>query len=642
MAAAASEKFAFQAETKQLLHLVVHSLYTNKEVFLRELISNASDALDKFRLESLTNEDIAADGHEPEIRLDADGQARTLTVSDNGIGMSRDEVIENLGTIAKSGTRELLGKLKEAKKSDLPELIGQFGVGFYSAFMVADSVEVVTRKVGEPGATLWKSTGGEDFEIGDGERENHGTTIKLHLKPADDEDAMADFTEEWTIERIVKRYSDFVRYPVKMQVEREEKKEDSEESIKTIEDRTLNSMKPIWTRPASEVTEEEYTEFYKHVTHDWTEPLHHERFKAEGTREYEALLFVPGRAPFDLYYPNAEFGLQLYAKRVLILEKTDDLLPRYMRFIRGVIDASDLPLNVSREMLQESRDVRAIRRWLTKKSIDMLGSLQRKDEGKYRKLWHEFGAALKEGVGSDWENKGKLAKLLLFPSSNDPEKLTTLHDYVTRMKAGQEEIYYITGESREVLENAPQLEAFREKGYEVLYMTDPVDELMVGSLTDFEEKKLKSVGKGDVELGTDEEKKEAEEKLKGKKESYSSLLDAVKGRLDEHVKEVRLSKRLTASPACLASDETDMSPQMERLMRMSDKTAPTVKRILELNPDHDIVKKLQERFEANKEDDAVANFSHLLFDYALLAEGSPLRDPVGFNKRLAELMVQTI
>src|SRR5687767_4813724 len=434
--AAQVETYQFQAETKQLLDIMIHSLYTTKEIFLRELISNASDALDRLGFESLTKPELTAEDSTKEIRLEVDGDARTLTISDSGIGMSHDEVIEHIGTIARSGTRELREKMREgASTSVLEELIGQFGVGFYSAFMVADRVTLLTRRAGEERATRWESTGDGQYTVSDAEKPTRGTSITLQLKPVDHENGIEDYTDKWTLGQIVKRHSDFVNYPIR------------------LEDEVLNSMKPLWTRPASEVTESEYEEFYKHISHDFSGPLHHFTARAEGLLEYQALVFFPSTAPYDLFYQEFESGLRLYAKGVLIMEHCPDLLPHYLRFLKGLVDSENLPLNISRQMLQQDRQITQIRKWLTKKSLDALQHLFDKEPEKYLELWKQFGRALKEGAATDYDNKDRLVSLLLFQSSNDAEKLTTLKDYVTRMPAEQSEIFYLTGESRTVVEN---------------------------------------------------------------------------------------------------------------------------------------------------------------------------------------------
>lgn len=646
---ASAETFQFQAETKQLLDLVINSLYTHKEIFLRELISNASDAIDKLRFEALTKPELLEDGSQFEIRLEADKQNRTLTISDNGIGMSRDEVIANIGTIARSGTKEFREKLKNASSDNgLAELIGQFGVGFYSAFMAADKVTLVTRRAGEKEAVLWESVGDGQYTLTTAERSKRGTSITLHLKAVDSEAGIEDYTDTWTLSNIVKRYSDFVGYPIVTREEREEVERDEDGNPKkdgkketVIEDKILNSMKPIWTRPQSEVTESEYAEFYKHISRDWQEPLKNISLRAEGRIEYQALLFIPSKAPFDLYYHGSEWGIRLYAKRILIMEKCEELIPRYLRFIKGIVDSADLPLNISRQTLQQDRHITQIRKWLTKKVLDTLKEIQEKDEEKYLQIWKEFGSSIKEGVSSDFENKDKVISLLLFESSNDKEKLTSLKDYVSRMKEDQKEIFYLTGESRTVVENSPHLEAFREKGYEVLYLVDTVDELVADSLHEFEGKALKSIGKGTVELGSEEEKQKAKQEIEEKQKQSANLLEFIQKKLDVDIKEVRLSNRLTSSPVCLVGAEHDYSPQLERLLRQA-KNMPKQKRIMELNPKHDIFNKMQERYEKDKEDPLLGDYSELLLGYALLAEGSELPNPSRFNQLVVNLMTKNL
>jgi len=644
-----TETFAFQAETTQLLDLMIHSLYTNKDIFLRELISNASDALDRLRFEAVTHPDLLADNETLEIRLEADKTARTLTIHDTGIGMSRDEIMSNIGTIAKSGTRALLDQIKAEGKSDemLGELIGRFGVGFYSAFMVADQVSLVTRRAGADTATQWESSGDGQYTLTPAEKEQRGTSITLHLKPVDPDGGIEDFTESWVLSRIVKRYSDFVNYPIKHKEEREEVERDENGMPKpdgnttiVVEDKTLNSMRPIWTRPQSEVTEEEYAEFYKHIAHDWEAPLKHMAFKAEGRFEFQGLIYMPARAPFDLYYHAAEYGLQLYAQRVMIMDQCEELLPRYLRFLKGVVDSADLPLNISRQRLQQDRHITQIRSWLVRRVLDTLTTMHKEDNETYLKFWEQFGRTLKEGVGSDFDNKDTLIALLLFPSSQDAEQLTTLQAYVDRMPPDQTEIFYITGESRHMVEHSPHLEAFKAKNYEVLFLLDPVDELAMQSLTEFDGKKLRSVGKGTVQLGSDEEKEQAEQALKEQAEGYSSLLELLQNKLTENVKEVRLSTRLTESPVCLVGAEHDYSPQLERLMRQSDLQGPKQRRIMELNPTHPILDKMQAQFDQDKASPVLDDYAQLLLGYGLLAEGSELHDPVKFTQLVADLMVK--
>jgi molecular chaperone HtpG len=644
------ETLAFQAETKQLLDLMIHSLYSNKEIFLRELISNSSDALDRLRFEALTKPELMEGDENLEIRLEADRQNRTLTIHDNGIGMSRDEVINNIGTIAKSGTRELVNRLKEGEsKQTIAELIGQFGVGFYSSFMAAERVELVTRRAGETAATRWESTGDGTYKIQDAEKPGRGTTIKLHLKPEDRENGMDEFSDRWVISRIVRRYSDFVSYPIKLTAEKDpeiedlaKEKETGEKPKMPLEEKTLNSMKPIWTMPQAEVTKEQYNDFYRHVSNDWTEPLKVISYKAEGRVEYQALLFVPAQAPYDLYYVASKPGLQLYVKRIQIMEKCEDLLPHYLRFVRGVVDSPDLALNVSREMLQQDRFITLMKKGLTKKLLDVFTEMKEKEYDTYLKFWKEFGRAIKEGVSADYENKEKLLELLVFESSNDPEKLTSLKDYVSRMKEDQKEIFYLPGESRAQVETSPHLEAIRDKGYEVLYLVDTVDELLTQSLNEYDGKKLKSVGKGTVNLGNEEEKKQTEEELKVKEEEMKPLLESLQKKLDEWVKQVRLTNRLTNSPVCLVGAEHDYSPQLEKLLQKGKGGGPKQRRIMELNPKHEMVAKLKQRFDANQNDPIFEEYAQLLFGAGLLAEGGELPEPVKFNRAVAELMTRAI
>lgn len=635
-----AEAIQFEAETKQLLDLVINSLYTNKEIFLRELISNASDAIDRLRFEALTNPDLLGEDEKFEIRLDTDPAARTLTITDNGIGMSREEVMANIGTIAKSGTRELREKVQEGQsQAVLAELIGQFGVGFYSSFMVADKVTLVTRRAGGEGATRWESVGDGYYRIGEADWPKRGTSITLHLKPADPENGIEDFTDKWILSRIIKKYSDFIAYPIVYKDEREEQEKDEigmpkkgAEVTIVVEDKVLNSMKPIWTRPQSEVTETEYAEFYRHTSHDWTEPFKTIALRAEGRWEYQALLFIPAKAPYDLYYHASVAGLRLYAKKVMIVEHCEDLLPRYLRFIKGVVDSADLPLNISRQMLQQDRHIAQIRKWLTKKVLDELSEIHEKEPDKYLEFWKEFGRAIKEGVSSDFDNKDKIISLLLFESSHDAEKLTTLKDYLARMPEGQDHIYYLTGETREVVDNSPVLEAFKEKGCEVLYLVEPVDELVVQYLTEYEGKKLKSAGKGRAKLDG-----ESEESLKQVEQECSGLLESIQKKLDQHVKQVRLTNRLTKSPGCLVVEEHDYSPQLERLLQQRKQ-----RRVLELNPNHPMFAKMRDIYQADHDDPRLGSCAELLLGYAALAEGSPLPDPVEFNRLLAELITQSL
>ena len=640
--ATAQDSFQFQAETTQLLHLMIHSLYTQREIFLRELISNASDALDKLRFEALTNTELVPDGHKYEIRLKPDVSNKTLTISDTGIGMSRQDLIDHIGTIARSGTQEMRKRMQESQSGEaVADLIGQFGVGFYSAFMVADKVTIITRRAGEATATQWESAGDGSYTLAEAEKASSGTDIILQLKKPDAENGIEDYTDRWKLSMIVHKYSDFIPYPIIYEGPPQEPGEPEDKEIK-IETKTLNSQKPLWTRRRAEVSDSDYNDFYKHVANDWTEPLKVLPLKAEGTFELEALLFIPAQAPHDLFYHGSEAGLKLYAKRVMVMDKCEEVLPRYLRFVKGVVDSSDLPLNISRQRLQQDRHITQIRKWLTKKLLEALAELKEKESEKYLKFWGQFGRAMKEGVSSDYENKDKILPLLLFESSHDAKELTTLGDYVGRMKPEQKEILYLTGESRKVIENSPHLESVRQKGYEVLYLSDPVDELMVQSLHEFQEHKLKSVTKGRVELGTDEEKKQTEEQMKQKEEEYKSFLEACQKKLDEYVKQIRVSSRLVDSPACLVTEEHEYSPHLERLLQKGKGGGPKQRRIMELNPNHPIVQKLHDRFKANSDDATLGDAIELLFELALVAEGSEIADPVRLNRLTLDLLQKAV
>jgi molecular chaperone HtpG len=630
----------FQAEARQVLDLMIHSLYTNKDIFLRELISNASDALDRLRVESLTNENLLGKDDLFEINVESDSEARTVTVHDSGIGMSREEVITHIGTIAKSGTKELLDSLKDKSNELAQKMIGQFGVGFYAGFMVADKVSLLTRRAGEDKATLWESKGDGEYTISEGDKFRRGTSITLHLKPIDQESGLEDFTEEYVLRRIIKQYSDFVSYPITLKALG--KKDDDKDDKKDVDSKPINSMKPIWARPESEITEADYTEFYKHISHDWNEPMKHFSFKAEGRIEYQSLLYLPSEAPMDLFFDNGKFGLQLYVRKVLIMESCEELLPRYLRFVKGMVDSSDLPLNISRQRLQEDRHIAQIRKWITKKVIDALSDMLKNEKEDYEKLWGHFGRVLKEGVSFDFENKDKLTPLLLFDSSADADKMTTLAEYIERMKPDQSDIFYLTGDSREAIASSPHLEAFTAKEIEVLFLSDPIDEMAVQALGEFQEKKLKSIGKGTVSLGSEEEQNQARKDLNARQVEYLDLMTLLKARLDNFVKEVRLTNRLTDSPACLVVADEDMSPQLEKILQMQGGAPPKQMRIMELNPDHDIVKKLKARVDANKDDDALDDFAELLFGGALLAEGSELKDSNRFSQALSNLMTSNL
>jgi molecular chaperone HtpG len=632
------ESFEFQAEARQLLQLVVHSIYSNKDIFLRELISNASDALDKLRLEAFLDKDLQADTSDLHIEIEVDRERRTLTVRDNGIGMSRDEVVQVIGTIAKSGTAELLRKMKESQDAGAAnELIGQFGVGFYSSFMVADKVTLLTRRAGEDQATRWESGGEGTFTIEPVDDAPQGTAVTLHLKPEDAEDHLFDYAAEWKIREIVQRYSDFITWPVRMEVERRNGDGETKREAET-----LNSMKALWARSRDEVTEDEYKEFYKHVSHDWQDPLEIIPVKAEGTFEYQALLFIPSRAPSDLFARDNRRGVQLYVKRVFIMDDCEALLPEYLRFVKGVVDAQDLSLNVSREILQQDRQIRLMRRRLTKKVLSTVKSMMTDDIERYNSFWTEFGAAVKEGILSDVDNRDTVLDIASFASTHDPAQPTTLRQYVERMKEGQRHIYYVTGASRSIIESSPHMEAFRAKGYEVLILTDPIDEMWVDSVPEFDGKPLQSIAKGEVDLDTDEEKKAADSERDQQQKEFAALLSWMTAQLGEQVKEVRLSVRLTTSPACLVGEANDMTPTMEKIYRAMGQDAPPVKRILELNPDHALVTGLQKAYEERDEDAELANTVELLYGMALLAEGGELSDPARFARLLADRLARSL
>ncbi len=648
------EQLEFQAEARQLLDLLVHSVYSDKDSFLRELISNASDALDKLRIEAFRNKDLdpnITDTSDLHIEIVADKDARTLTIRDNGIGMTRAEVVDLIGTLAKSGTAELRQQLREAQTAKntavSEELIGQFGIGFYSTFMVADKVELLTHKAGESEATKWESSGDGTYTIASIEGAPQGTSVTLHLKPEDAEDALHDYTSEWKIRTLVKKYSDFIAWPIRMEVEtRTPASEDGGQETVTLETQTLNSMKALWARAKDEVSDEEYKEFYKHIAHAWDEPLEVISMKAEGTFEYQALLFIPSRAPFDLYEPGADIGVQLYVKRVFIMGDCDQLMPRYLRFIKGVVDAQDLSLNVSREILQQDRQINAIRRRLTKKVLSTIKDLQSERPDDYRTFWGQFGKVLKEGLMRDFDNQETLLQISSFASTHSDDELTTLAEYVERMKDGQQQIFYATGESRQQILNSPHLEAFKAKGYEVLLLTDTVDEIWLGSVTEFDGKPLQSVAKGEVDLDTEEEKTAHEAERKEREKDFADLLTWLKETLSEHVKEVRLSTRLTESPACLITDAFGITPTLARMYRASGQDVPVEKRTLELNPNHPLVTGLQQAHKDRADDAAklaeVAETAELLYGTALLAEGGTPEDPARFAELLVHRLARTV
>ncbi|MEU5687729.1 molecular chaperone HtpG [Streptomyces venezuelae] len=637
------ETMEFQAETRQLLRLVIHSIYSNKDIFLRELISNASDALDKLRLASLTEDGLAdIDTTDLHIALEVDTDARTLTVRDNGIGMTRDELVELIGTIAKSGTAGLLEKMKEAKDAKdavtAESLIGQFGVGFYSAFMVADKVTLRTRRAGTESGTQWESDGEGTYDLQTVDGLPTGTSVILHLKPADSEDGLADYLSEPKIRQIVKRYSDFIRWPIRMATERTDA-----EGATTRDIDTLNSMKALWARPRTEVTEDEYSEFYQQISHDWQAPAETIHMRAEGTFEYEALLFIPSQAPFDLFSRETKRGVQLYVKRVFIMDDCEALMPNYLRFVKGVVDAHDLSLNVSREILQHDRQIRGVRRRLIKKVLGALKSVQSKDAERYAKLWEQFGRALKEGLLEDTDNTETLLELVSAASTHDPEKTTTLREYVERMKDGQDAIYYLTGENRAMVENSPHMEAFAAKGYEVLILTDPIDEVWVDQVPAFDGHRLQSIAKGQVDLDDDADgEKETDADKAQREQDFATLLPWLTTTLSEHVKQVRLSSRLTTSAACIVGDAHDVTPTLEKMYRAMGQEMPPVKRILELNPAHPLVTALRTAHAANADDPALAEIAELVYGGALLAEGGELPDPARFTRLLTDRLTGTL
>ena len=640
------EQLEFQAEARQLLDLMVHSVYSDKDSFLRELISNASDALDKLRIEAFRNKDLDVDTSDLHIEIDVDRDARTLTIRDNGIGMTRTEVVDLIGTLAKSGTAELRQQLREAQTAKntavSEELIGQFGIGFYSTFMVADKVELLTHKAGDSEAIKWESSGDGTYTIATFEGAPQGTSVTLHLKPADAEDAIHDYTSEWKIRTLVKKYSDFIAWPIRMQVEKTTPGENGGEDTVTTEVETLNSGKALWARPKDEVSEEEYKEFYKHIAHAWDEPLEVISMKAEGTFEYQALLFIPSRAPLDLYEPDAAIGVQLYVKRVFIMGDCDQVMPRYLRFVKGVVDAQDLSLNVSREILQQDRQINAIRRRLTKKVLSTIKDLQSERPDDYRTFWGEFGKVLKEGLMRDFDNQETLLEISSFASTHSEEQLTTLAEYVERMKEGQRQIFYATGESAEQILNTPHLEAFKAKGYEVLLLSDTVDEIWLGSVTEFDGKPLQSVAMGDVDLDSEEEKEAHEAERKEQEAEFADLLTWLTEALSEHVKEVRLSTRLTDSPACLITDAFGITPSLARIYRATGQDVPVGKRTLELNPNHPLITGLQQAHKDRGDDPSNAETAELLYGAALLAEGNAPEDPARFAELLANRLARTV
>ncbi|MFF2927372.1 molecular chaperone HtpG [Streptomyces celluloflavus] len=645
-----TETFEFQVEARQLLQMMIHSIYSNKDVFLRELISNASDALDKLRLEALRDDTLGADVSDLHIDIEADKDARTLTVRDNGIGMSHDEVVRLIGTIANSGTAKFLKELKEAQDPAAAEgLIGQFGVGFYASFMVADEVTLVTRRAGESKGTRWASTGEGTYTIETADDAPQGTSVTLRLKPADTEDQLFDYTSPWKIKEIVKRYSDFITWPVKMAAEPAAAEDgadgengENSENAAPPEPETLNSMKALWARSRDDVSDDEYHELYKHISHDWNDPLETIRMQAEGTFEYQALLFIPSRAPQDLFSQGHKRGVQLYVKRVFIMDDCEALMPEYLRFVKGVVDAQDLSLNVSREILQQDRQIQLMHRRLAKKVLSSIKDMMAAHPERYATFWREFGRVLKEGLLGDFDNRDAILGVSSFATTHDEAEPTTLQQYVERMKEGQQHIFFMTGESRAAIENSPHMEAFRAKGVEVLLLTDPVDEVWVDAVPEFDGKQLRSIAKGEADLDTEEEKKEVEAEREKRQQEFAELLTWMTARLGGDVKEVRLSSRLTVSPACIVSDTHDVTPALQNMYRAMGQDMPRTKRILELNPGHPLVAGLRTA-QAERADDAdLAETAELLYGLALLAEGGELSDPSRFTKLMADRLERTL
>lgn len=675
------ERFEFKSETKELLQMMAHSLYSSKDVCLRELISNASDALDRRRFEAVKDPSKLSADETLEIKISADKEKRTLTIEDNGDGMTREELITNLGTIAHSGTKAFVENLKKANPSEQSTLIGQFGVGFYSVFILADDVTVETKRIGQDKAYTFKSTGDGSYTIEESQKEGYGTRITMNLRPADQEDNLEDFTNEWTIKQTVKKYSDFVQYPVMVLCEHTHHREGVEEAeghdASTCNDPThqvtetkweqANSMKAIWLKSDKEVKDEEYNEFYKTLSYDYQDPLLRININAEGSMEFKGLVFIPSKAPFDMNYRDSKYGLRLYAQHVLIMDKCQELLPDYLRFLKGVVDSSDLNLNLSREILQKDKMIGKIKKHVVKKVLEAIENLKTNDADKYMTFWENYSRLIKEGAASDYDNQERLLKLMKFVSTytvaedekpaetkddnkdekkdkkKDKKSQTTFEEYIARMPEDQKDIYAITGESLEVVRNSPHLEAFLQKGYEVLFLIDPYDEILFANVPEVQGKKIVFIGRGEVELGSEEEKKEKREKLESQKKDYNALMDTLKDKLSNEIESVRLSTRLTTSPACLVSQEGDMSPQLQRLIsKMGHNNMPQTKRILEINPNHPLLQKLLTKFSADNNDPMIGKYAQLLYGQSLLAEGSPLPDPVEYTKLVTELMVGSL
>ncbi len=628
------ETLGFQTEVKQLLHLMIHSLYSNKEIFLRELISNASDAADKLRFEGLSDDALFEGDADFKIHVAFDKETRTITISDNGIGMSRQEVIEHIGTIAKSGTAKFFESLTGDQAKDA-NLIGQFGVGFYSSFIVADKVTLTTRRagLGAEHGVRWESAGEGEYSLETVEMDTHGTVVQLHLRENEDE-----FLDGMRLRNIIGKYSDHITLPIMMEKQQFGEVEEGEEKDKPVEPEleVVNRASALWVRPKSEISDDEYNEFYKHVAHDFEDPLARTHNRVEGNYEYTSLLYIPARAPFDMWDREQRHGIKLYVRRVFIMDDADQLMPNYLRFVRGVIDSADLPLNVSREILQHNKAIDTIRAGSVKKVLGLLESMAKNDAEKYATFWKEFGRVIKEGPGEDFANKERIAKLLRFSSThNDSETQdVSLQDYVSRMKEGQKEIYYVTAESFAAAKNSPHLEIFRNKGIEVLLLADRVDEWMISSLTEFDDKPLKSVAQGELDLGDMEDEKEKAEKEETSK-AFTEIVERIKTALGDDVSEVRVTHRLTSSPACLVTGENDMSANLERILKSAGQNMPGSKPIFEINPEHPLVLKLKDETDEGQ----FTELTKVLFDQATLAEGGQLEDPATFVRRMNELLL---
>jgi len=640
MTKATKDKFEFKTEIKQILDLVIHSLYSHKDIFLRELISNAADAIDKLRFESLTDKKLAHEGKEWKIKLTPDAKKKTLTISDNGIGMSKEELIENLGTIAKSGTKEFLEQLKKSKGNI--DLIGQFGVGFYSAFMVADKITVVSKKAGSEQAYQWSSSGEAGFEVTEAQKEVRGTDITLHLN-----DDHQKYLEEWELRSLVKKYSDFVEHPVVMDVEREEpdesaKKEDEKEPKmkKVIKEETLNSQKAIWNKDKKQVSVQEYNDFYKHVSHDYEDPFEVIHYAAEGTHEFKALLYIPKKAPYDIFMRESIKGIQLYVKRIFIMDDCKELIPEYLRFLKGVVESNDLPLNVSRELIQNNVGLQSIKKNLVSKILKTLKNMLGKERERYLQFYKEFGQVLKEGVHYDFENKQLISDLLLFQTSKtNNEQYKTLKEYQEDMPKDQKDIYYLLSADKDKALNSPHLEVFKKKGYEVILMTDPIDEWLVSSLFEYKGNSFKSVDQSDLDLDEDKDEKSSKEKEK-KQKDLGQLVGFIKAQLADQVEDVKLSNKLTDSVSVLAAGKNSMPENMKQMMKSMGQEVPEDKKVLEINPDHPVTELLKNSFEENKDSTELKDYIGLIYDQAVIADGGTPKNPAAFAKKIGELIIK--